>query len=271
MILGKQAPAAPDSGTLICQVPDGKQAAITLSVVNIDAAALPTDFSIYLANAVDLRVMSVPVLSYGSGYTQIPNLVFSGGNPEFPATASVNTIRVSNYTVFNRGTGYKTGDTIQFANTTGECVTGFTVLTVDAQGAVLTTTAAVTSTPGIKIHGNNRSATTFTTGAGTGFSVSDIRYQINSATLTYRGGGYQSTPTLTAQPLDGNGSGAAFTVNMGPDILYAWDLMYSKVTLAVGDTFERSGIALGSGDKLYIATSRPNTVSAMAFGLVEDQ
>lgn len=89
-------------------------------VYNVMAKMLNGDYNVY-ANGLTGTVTSVTVNSSGSGYTYVPTLLFSGGNPTAPAVATVNmsgnlsngTGTVSSVTIVTGGSNYQSVPTVK--------------------------------------------------------------------------------------------------------------------------------------------------------------
>jgi hypothetical protein len=192
-------------------------------------------------------VSDVQLVNSGSGYNNVPSVVFTGGTPtrEAVAKASLTNGRVTRVDVTDGGEGYQDSPVVSFS---GGLANGAT-LTVGVLGAVediaitsqgtgytsapelvfstaqgLSKAAASVSVlngkvSSIKLLSGGTGATTSGVtasiiGGGTGAQVSvSMLYRVSGVTVSNGGTGYRSAPIITFRPAadDVSGSGAAAT------------------------------------------------------------
>jgi hypothetical protein len=192
-------------------------------------------------------VSDVQLVNSGSGYNNVPSVVFTGGTPtrSAEAKASLTNGRVTRVDVTDGGEGYQDSPVVSFS---GGLANGAT-LTVGVLGAVediaitsqgtgytaapelvfstaqgLSQAAASVSVlngkvSSIKLLSGGTGATTSGVtasliGGGTGAQVSvSMLYRVSGVTVSNGGTGYRSAPIITFRPAseDSSGSGAAAT------------------------------------------------------------
>jgi len=156
--------------------------------------------------------------SGGSGYVNAPTITATGGGSGFTAVSFLTPTSVSaTFTITSGGTGYNTGDILNFDNTD----TGFISNQSVSVSATVVTNGSGTIT-GINLinagSGYTKKApvissiTSINNNAGTGFNItcSLVATSVASITILTSGSGYSTSPTIVFTPI-GAGSGAAAT------------------------------------------------------------
>jgi len=148
------------------------------------------------------RVASVTVTNAGTGYTSKPTIGFTGGSGS-GASASV-AMKALTVGITDGGTGYEADDVLTLVGGAGTAAT-VTVSAVDENGAIteveITTAGAYTTLP--------TGACTVTGGAGADATITIATYGVDSITVSAKGYGYDSAPTVTFT--GGGGASAAAT------------------------------------------------------------
>lgn len=208
--------------------------------------------------AVGKRVTDVQMVSYGSGYNNVPSVVFTGGTPSRSATAkaSLTNGRVTSIEVTDGGEGYQDTPVVEITggiaggaslqvNVLGKVDdltivsqgTGYTgppsVVFSSAQGltrAAATVTVVNGRVSSAKLLSGGTGATTsgvtvqLVGGGGTGAELSaQMLYRVSALTVTNGGSAYRSAPLITfrAAPEDPVGSGAAATAVISNGVMTA--------------------------------------------------
>jgi len=156
--------------------------------------------------------------SGGSGYVNAPTITATGGGSGFSAVSFLTPTSVSaTFTITSGGTGYNTGDILNFNNTDTGFISGQSV----SVSATVVTNGSGTIT-GINLinagSGYTKKApvissiTSINNNAGTGFNItcSLVATSVASITILTSGSGYSTSPTIVFTPI-GAGSGAAAT------------------------------------------------------------
>ena len=144
-------------------------------------------------------VAGVSISAYGSNYTSIPAVSFSGGGGSGAAGTAILALGVSGYTSLVGGSGYTSTPTVTITGGGGA-------------GATATATIAAGAVTGITItnQGLGYSTTptiTFTGGGGTGASATAVLSSgVVGVRMTSNGTGYTSAPAVSIT--GGGGSGA---------------------------------------------------------------
>lgn len=142
----------------------------------------------------------------GAGYTSIPTLTFSGGGGS-GAAASASLAMVS-ATLGAAGSGYFENEVVNLGGGVSSTPGSIRVLTVDGTGAVLTFVVQAggqyTTIPA--------NAVATTGGAfGSGLTL-NVSWGLGAATITGRGGSYESAPTVSV--VGGAGTGGSVTATV---------------------------------------------------------
>jgi hypothetical protein len=151
-------------------------------------------------------VTFVKVTAGGSGYTNAPTVVFSGGGRTgATATATVSAGGVSSVTMATLGSGYSSAPTVVFSGGGG---TGATATATVSGGSVIgvfvgASGTGYTSAPNVEFTGGGVAAAIATVSGGV----------VSGVTMVTPGSGYTSAPTVTFS--GGGGTGATATASLG--------------------------------------------------------
>ena len=253
-ILGKVSPASTDD-VLAYVCPTNTKASLNLAATN--RGVTPVDVTLSLSKSNDLAVGTVTVVDGGSGLKAIPTLSVAGDG--YDAAISVASMKVTELSLADTGTGYVAGNVLEF--TDGTTPSQITVDAVDVNGAItaftLTSAGAYTS-----VLGGTTVAANGGEGTGALVNVGSIRYGINAVTLVNPGNNYTAAPTITASA--GN---PTFSVQMVRSAIEPSDAIEYRVQIPANGVLERTGITIGAGDAVFVKSSIANTINMFVFGI----
>ena len=257
-ILGKQKTIS-GADILLYKCPVGRQAVLTVNSVNTGKEVGFINMS--LVKGADLSVNTITVTQKGTGLVGIPTVKIVGASTT-TATATVNTISITELNTIVGGTGYEVGDILTLEGGTFTEAAKATVSAVDALGTI---TAITSITGGVytSIIGSTKVATTTDSANGTGatFTLTGVRYGILSINVNNRGNGYTTTPTIEVS------SGTGFECNIATTtVVEVTDSIEYNVELSQGSILERTGIILGAGDGVFIKGTT-NDMVCISYGI----
>lgn len=256
-ILGNLKPQTTND-VLVYTVPNGRRTICNLNVVNTHQYE-NVNISLALMKSNFYALSSVSIENKGSNYTQIPEVIITGEN-EYNAVISVQYMEVETLLIDNRGQNYLVDDEVEInitnAEENGKCKLKITE--VDENGSVLNfiiLDRGLYTSLGNVGNGVN--------GNGTGLSVNNIKYSINSLLFINSGNGYKTKPTI--EPSFGN---AIFDCQITQKVE---DYKYFEYNLELipSGVIERTGLPLSSGDSIFIKTNIPESANIHVWGFEE--
>lgn len=255
-ILGKKTPAA-NTETLLYKCPTGKQAVFSINGVNTNT--IEGELTISVVTDKDFSISSITMTNKGTGLVAIPTLTIAGASST-AATAVVTNVLITELNAIVPGTGYAIDNILTIVGGTGTAATA-KVTSVDANGGV-TSVQIVTGGAYTAVITGTSANVTGGTGTGCTFTVTGIKYGINTVTVTNAGNGYLIAPTITVS----SGSSYVFNINL-TTIVEVTDAIEYKVKLAAnGGVIERTGIIISQDDSIFIKSSIPN-INVLAYGI----
>jgi len=189
---------------------------------NVDAGGSNGDVKLVVSNGL---ITSYTSFAGGSGYINAPAISATGGGTGFSAVSFLTPTTVSStFTITNGGTGYNTGDILNFDNTDTGCVPGvkginnivgvsaYATVVTDASGTITNINLVNAGAGYTKKAPSITSITSINNKGGTGFNItcSLVATSVHSITILTSGSNYSTSPTLVFTPT-GGGTGAAAT------------------------------------------------------------
>ena len=153
------------------------------------------------------QLQAFTVSQYGSGYTSVPGVTFTGGGGSGASATAV--VGLVHAVLAAAGTGYSVNDVLTLSGGTSTVAATITVSTVNASTGAIT--AFAISNPG-NYTVMPTSPVSTTGGFGTGATVT-ATWGVSSITLTAPGSNYTSSPTIGFTG-GGGGSGTVATVSL---------------------------------------------------------
>jgi hypothetical protein len=186
----------------------------------VGVVVLPGDLedSVYYAVQRSLGSTGVSALTVtpGTGYTSQPTLSFSGGGGN--GAAGTVTLALVSFAIAAAGSGYVVGEHVTLSGGTTSSPAILEVDTVDGSGAI--TAASIVNAGDYTVLPAN--AVSVTGGSGAGFTL-NATWGLGTATVTHRGGGYSSAPTVSIVG-GGGGTGGAVTATIATTSLSGYFL-----------------------------------------------
>jgi len=181
----------------------------------------------------------------GSNYINAPTISATGGGSGFTAVSLLTPTSVSStFTITSGGTGYNTGDILNFDNTDTGCILG-TIAYMNGEIPVYCVSASATivcnasgTITGVNLInagvGYTKKAPIITSitkvggsvGNGFNLSCSLVGTSVASISITNKGSNYVS-PTIVFTPIGGSGSGASATPTLNSGVIST--LTYTNV------------------------------------------
>ena len=254
-LLAKVSPAVANADVLLYSVPAGKKASLTINVSN--RSQFGVEAALAVMSSTDVALDSAAVVTKGQGYTSIPTITVGGENST-PAVVVVDTMSLATCSINTAGEGYAVNDelTLNITGATSTVSAKAKVLAVSGTGSI---TSVSISEPGI--YSAIGTAASTAGGSGTGASFSSLTWGINGISVSQKGNGYKTNPTLTAT----GGTGATFSTQM-TRILEADDFFEPGVTIPKNTPLERTGMVLSEGQSLYVRAATANAINAHVWG-----
>lgn len=259
-ILAKVSPSVANTDVLLYKCPPGKQAVVVVSAVNTDEVEHTVRLAVL--NALDAAVAGASVVTGGTGYDSIPQIVVTGKNTT-PAVVRASAMTMTGVALNSNGSGYTPGDVLTLVGGVGTAAT-VRVATTAANGGI----TSVTLQSGGRYTEllPNGAAADATGGTGTGAKFDMFRYGILELVVVSRGNGYEAAPTLTAP--QAGASGFTATVQM-TQVVERVDYLEFDAGLAPTDVLERTGLILGPDESLFCRASQANSVNFAVWGIEE--
>ncbi|MEO0016720.1 MAG: hypothetical protein RLZZ522_3 [Verrucomicrobiota bacterium] len=184
-----------------------------------------TDFTI-------ARSQRATVTNGGRDYTAAPIVTLSGGGGSGASATATLDASVRSVTMTQGGAGYTAAPAVTFVGGGGAGASGMAV--IDAQGGIVTDVrithggSGYTSPPAVVITGGG--------GTTPALAQTKIAGRVGIVTITAGGTGYTAAPTVAIAAVDGNGSGAAATVELSGGAIAGVDVIHKKETGTIGAT-----------------------------------
>ena len=248
-ILGKKKGSTTD--TLLYTCPTNIKSVCSVNVLN--TSAVDETVTISLVNSKDFSVDTIDVTNGGFGFTTIPTLTIVGSNTTL-AVATVATMQLATTSTITAGSNYVVGDVVSGSGVT------FTVASINAIGGI--TSLTITNGGSFATLPTATIALTGGTGTGAALPIAGLTFGIKKITVSNKGNGYQSAPTVT---FSGTGEGVVLVVNM-TTVVETIDAIEYNFKLASTGVLERTGIILSAGESIFVKSSS-TSVNFMAYGL----
>ncbi len=255
-ILGKKTPTA-KMDTLLYHCPTGKKAVFNINAVN--TSSNEGELTISVIRDKDFSIGSITMADKGTGLVAIPTLAIVGTNSTI-ATAVVSTVLITTLEAIVPGAAYAVDDILTIKGGTGTAAT-VKVTSVDANGGV-TSVAIVSGGAYSAVITGTSAGVTGGTGKDCTFTVTGIKYGINTITVTNGGNGYSTTPTITVSA----GSEFKFDISLTFALEITDAFEYRLKLAAYGGLFERTGLVISENDAVFITSSIEN-INVLAYGI----